>query len=130
MVNQRSPYGPFSPFPLLLQGRSTFSGVLLLGSLSTSYSLWMTHLDEPHMMTVIPALTLGVLALRLYQPIYQKRPEILSVFSVVALLNVLSASTFFRPLHSTSVIFKVKTLNIFMKLWCSVYRVLMCSRDS
>lgn len=80
--------------PLLLQGRSTFSGVLLLGSLSTSYSLWMTYLDEPHMMTVIPALTLGVLALRLYQPIYQKRPEILSVFSVVALLNVLSASTF------------------------------------
>ena len=80
--------------PLLLQGRSTLSGVLLLGSISASYSLWMAHLSEVHMLTAIPALTLGVLALRLYQPIYQKRPEILSVFSFIALMSMLSASTF------------------------------------
>ena len=80
--------------PLLFQGRSTFSGILLLGSVWASYSLWMFHLQEVHMITVIPTLFLGIFALRLYQPIYQKRPEILSVFSFVALMSLLSASTF------------------------------------
>ena len=85
--------------PLILQGRSTLSGVILLGSLGASYVLWAVHLNAVYMLTILPSLTLAVLGLRLYEPIYQRRPEIISVFNFVALVSMLSVSSF------TSIIF-------------------------
>lgn len=80
--------------PLLLQGRSTASGVILLGSLSATYGLWIDYLNSAHMVTLIPGIALGVLGLSLYKPIYQKRPELLSVFAFVALASILFGASF------------------------------------
>ena len=80
--------------PLILQGRSTLSGVVFLGSLVASYGLWADHLNAVHMLTVLPSLAFAVLGLRLYEPIYQKRPEIISVFSFFALTSTLLVASF------------------------------------
>lgn len=79
--------------PLLLQGRSTLSGVILLGALSMTYGAWAEYSDSKHMVAIIPGLTLGILGLSIYQPLAKKRPEIAAVFSFATVLSILGAAT-------------------------------------
>ncbi len=79
--------------PLLMQGRSTLSGVILLGALLIPSGLWLIEFKSPHIVTIIPAINLGVLALSFYRPLTDRRPEIMKVFGFVATLNIIGAAT-------------------------------------
>ena len=78
--------------PLVLQGRSTFSGVLLLGMLSLTYGLWAIDLKSAHLALATPGLVLLIFAMSLCEPIYRRRPQIVSVFRFVSLVHIVGAA--------------------------------------
>lgn len=79
--------------PLILQGRSTLSGVLLLGMLSATCGLWFVYLKSTLLILSIPGLVLAAFALSIYEPAYRRRPEILNVFRYVGLTQIVATAT-------------------------------------
>ena len=79
--------------PLLLRGRSTLTGVILLGMMNFIVGIWMNYFHSDHLYSCIPALVLAQFSMSLSPSLRQRYPEIMKVFAFVSIATMLGVAS-------------------------------------